>query len=79
MYTTYLVENSYTGIVVEYFETLHSAKTLLKNLAKNWPIEHNAGVLRIVKLTGNTFGEGTHQYYCQYDDIKDKYIYQRFC
>jgi hypothetical protein len=74
---TWYIENSYTHEVIEYFLTASCAKLYLKRLAKSWPIEHNAGVLRLVKITGKQFGEGWHVYYCQYDDIRDKFIYDR--
>lgn len=77
MKNTWYIENSHTSAIYGYYSYATDAKEYLKRLAAERPIEHNAGVLRVVKLVGPYFGEGRHEYYCHYNDIKDKFIYIR--
>ena len=75
--TTYMIENSKTHEVIEYCSTAYVAKSLLVKLATKRPIEHKAKHIRMVKLVGPSFGEGDYIYLCQYDGMKQRFVYNR--
>jgi hypothetical protein len=75
---TWLIENTYTKNVYEYCTTLKEAKECLLKICKNRPIEFNAGLLCILKLEGQYYGEGRHVYRCTIDPKNNKFFYVRY-